>query len=200
MNLQDKTKNGQLGEKWFTLFMQRHPDLSERKPEKLSKIRADVSEQNVREWFKEVSTYLESIDCSDVLKDPKRIFNLDESAFWICPKTVKVICGNGKKNVYEVHSGNDKENVTILCNVNASGKVAPTLAVYPGQRFPSSTRLKFPDDWSLARSESGWMNAEIFYEYFANNFFKWLKDQSDIKFPIVMFLRWSQVPPKLSFE
>lgn len=32
------------------------------------------------------------------------------------------------------------------------------------------------------------MNAEIFYEYFANYFLKWLKDQSDIKFPIVMFL------------
>lgn len=64
LNLQDKTKNGQLGEKWFTLFMQIHPDLSERKPEKLSKIRADVLEQNVRELFKEVSTYLESIDCS----------------------------------------------------------------------------------------------------------------------------------------
>lgn len=78
----------------------------------------------------------------DVLKDPKRIFNLNESAFCICPKTGKVICGEGKKNVYEVYSGNNKENVTILCNVNASGKVAPTLAVYPGQRFPSSTRLK----------------------------------------------------------
>lgn len=170
MNFQDKTKNGQLGEKWFTLFMQRRPDLSERKPEKLSKIRADVSEQNVREWFKEVSTYLESIDCSDVLKDPKRIFNLDESAFWICPKTGKVICREGKKNVYEVHTGNDKENVTILCDVNASGKVAPTLAVYPGQRFLSSTRLKFPDDWSLARSESGWMNAEIFMNILLTNF------------------------------
>lgn len=54
--------------------------------------------------------------------------------------------------------------------------------------FRHQLALKFPDDWSLARSESGWMNAEIFYEYFANYFLKWLKDQSDIKFPIVMFL------------
>lgn len=42
MNLGDKTKTGKLGEKWFSLFMKRHPDLAQRKPEKLSKVRADV--------------------------------------------------------------------------------------------------------------------------------------------------------------
>lgn len=84
-------------------------DLVHRKPEKLSKIRADVTEQNVRAWFEEVKSYLKSINAEDVLEAPERIFNLDETSFWLCPKTGKVICAKGKKSVYKVHGGNERK-------------------------------------------------------------------------------------------
>lgn len=116
MKLNNNVTNGKLGEKWFTLFMKRHSDLVHRKPEKLSKIRADLTEQNVRAWFEDVKSYLKSINAEDVLEAPERILNLDETSFWLCPKTGKVICAKGKKIVYEVHGGNEKESITVLCN------------------------------------------------------------------------------------
>lgn len=62
------------------------------------------------------------------------------------PYSGKVLGVKGQKNLYQVHTGSEKENITVLCNVNASGKHAPTLIIYPGQRLPPSERLKVPDD------------------------------------------------------
>lgn len=90
--------------------------------------------------------------------------------------------------------GGMKRKVLQFFAINANGKIAPKLVVYPSQRFPASSRLKFPKDWSMARSESGWMKGEIFYEYFAKYFLKWLKQQPEIKFPIVMFLDGHKSP------
>lgn len=166
-------------------FFQRHPDLSERTPEKLSKVRAFVT----KGWFSEVKNYLSENNNVDILSNPDRFLNLDETSFYLCPKIGKVIASKGQKNIFEVHSGSDKENLTVLCNIGASGKVAPTMVVYPGQRLPQSLKLQMPEGWSHAKSESGWMNSATFYEYnydqhflqmatgtrlyFSSNFFCW---------------------------
>lgn len=134
-----------------------------------------------------MSNYLEENGWLHILNDPKRVFNADESAFFLCPKGEKVLGIRGQKNVYEIHTGSDKENLTVLVNANADNTVAPTLVVYPGQRLPSNLKLTFPPGWDLSRSESGWINGEVFFEYFANTFYKWLQQQKFV-FPIVMFL------------
>lgn len=168
-------------------FFQRHPDLSERKPEKLSKVRALVSKEKIQSWFYEVKDYLSENNNVHILSDPNRVFSLDEASFYLCPKTGKVIAAKGQKNIYKVHSGSDKENLTVLCNIGASGKVAPTMVVYPGQRLPQSLKLQMPEGWSHAKSDSGWMNSATFFEYMANIFYKWLQDQG-CTFPVIVFV------------
>lgn len=81
--------------------------------EKLSKVRAIVTEHEVREWFKEVDNYLTKC-VKSVLEDPTMVFNCDESSFMMCPKSEKVLGIRGQKNVYEVHQGNDKDNTVLL--------------------------------------------------------------------------------------
>ena len=54
--------------------------MTHRTPEALQKKR-DVSEKNIREWFDQVKEYAKEADILDVLDDPRRILNTDESGF-----------------------------------------------------------------------------------------------------------------------
>lgn len=125
--------NGKLGKKWLSLFLKRHPDIAMRTVEKLSQVRACVTEDGIKNWFHEVSVYLEKEDLKDVLNDPSRVFNTDETCFQLYPKSEKVLGMKGQKNVFEVVNGPEKESVTLLANVSADGKIAPTMVVFPGQ-------------------------------------------------------------------
>ena len=125
-----------------------------------------------------------------MLQDPSRVFNLDESGFSLCPKGDKVLGIKGQKNVYEL-ADRDKENVTVLLNVSASGVLAPPMAVFAGKRFPkglNEENRKFEvTNWSFAFSENGWITGQVFYEYMANTFYKWLLE-NNIAFPVIVFL------------
>nr|CAI5820099.1 unnamed protein product [Callosobruchus analis] len=44
-----------------------------------------------------------------------------------------------------------------------------------------------PENWILAKSDSGWMRSDIFYEFVCNEFNKWL-DTNNIKKPIILFI------------
>lgn len=105
----------------------------------------------------------------------------------LCPKGEKVLGIKGQKNVYEVHLGSDKESLTVLNNINAAGSIAPTMIVYPAKRLPQSVKLSIPLDWSIGRSDKGWMTRENFYEYIVNIFYPWVVDQM-IPLPVVIFL------------
>lgn len=118
--------NGVPGRKWLHLFLKRHPSIAERTVEKLSRVRANVTESNIRKWFSEVEEYLEAEGLKTVLSHPSRLFNADESAFMLCPKSEKVLGIRGQKNVAEIVSGSDKESLTVLTNVSGDGAIAPT--------------------------------------------------------------------------
>lgn len=138
MKISNTFTNGKPGQKWLALFLKRHPDIAERTVEKLTRVRGLVKEEHLRKWFHEVETYLSNEQLLDILTNPARVFNADETAFMLCPKGEKVLGIEGQKNVYEINNANEKESMTVLCNVSADGAVAPTMVVYPGQRLPQS--------------------------------------------------------------
>lgn len=90
-------KNGRPGDKWFSLFMKRHPNLTVRTAEGVTRVSACVSETDIRMWFSEIKKYFDEEDLNEVVKDPTRIYNADETCFHICPKTGKVISEKGSK-------------------------------------------------------------------------------------------------------
>nr|CAI5855141.1 unnamed protein product [Callosobruchus analis] len=47
--------------------------------------------------------------------------------------------------------------------------------------------LRQAKNWILAKSDSGWMRSDIFYEFVCNEFNKWL-DTNNIKKPIILFV------------
>jgi hypothetical protein len=61
---------------------------------------------------------------------------------------------------------------------SAAGHMVPPMIIFPYQRVPEEIVQTVPSDWSIGRSDSGWMKAEVFYEYITKSFYKYLKDHN----------------------
>ncbi|KAJ3658623.1 hypothetical protein Zmor_010352 [Zophobas morio] len=70
---------------------------------------------------------------------------------------------------------------------NACGMVAPPMVMFSYQRIPRSIVQEMPRKWGLGRSDNGWMTGESFFEYVANVWFPWVKENK-IELPILLFL------------
>ncbi|KAG5879968.1 hypothetical protein JTB14_036180 [Gonioctena quinquepunctata] len=102
------------GEHWYQCFLQRHEKLSNRIPEAVTNASGNISESDIRKWFKNIEIYLKEKKYFDILEDPTRVYNGDETCFMLCPKEDKVIAPKGAKNVYQIEQGPSKSNITII--------------------------------------------------------------------------------------
>ncbi|CAH0721510.1 unnamed protein product, partial [Brenthis ino] len=179
--------NGRPGKKWLQSFFRRNPLLSLRTPEAISKGRAIITEESIRKWFDNLKKYLISIEALDLLEDPQRIFNGDETSFIICPKTGKVIAPRGYKNVYQIVKGKEKEAITVLAFFSANGDILPPCVVFPYIRPPKDVVNSMPDSWFLGKSDTGWMKADVFFDYVSKCLNKWIQE-NNIKKPVLVFV------------
>lgn len=185
--LENKFKDDRPGQKWFVKFLARNKEVSLKNAEGINKGRAQVTEESIRLWFTELEEYLDSIHQKDILNDPKRIFNGDESGFALCPKTGKVLGPRGFKNLYQIKPSNEKDNLTVLLTFNANGDMCPPCVVFPYIRPPKAVVNSMPQEWCLGRSETGWMRGEVFFEYVTNEFHNWVVENNIIK-PILLLV------------
>lgn len=177
--------NGRPGRRWFEGFMRRHPEVSQKQSEYINKARGQITEGKIRGWFKEAEELLE--ENIDVLQDPTRVFNMDETSFYLYPKGYLVLAEKGI-HVYDTSAKSDKENITTLITVSAAGVIAPPpLTVYKYKRMNQDIARSAPSYWGLGKTDSGWMTGEAFYEYFTNVFYPYLVS-SKIKLPVIVFL------------
>lgn len=121
---------------YFQAFLRRHPELSERTSESVTSASACVSEKDIRHWFLEVENYIKEKGLLDVIADPSRVFNDDESRFQINPTTGKVFAQRGSKNVYTIDRVSSKENITVMFSFSVSGDTCVPMIIYPYMRFP----------------------------------------------------------------
>ncbi|XP_073957399.1 uncharacterized protein [Choristoneura fumiferana] len=178
--------NNRPSKKWFQSFMKRHPNLTQRVPDNLSRARDNVSENNIRTWFTEIESYLDENNFKTILNDPHRIFNADETAFFLSPKPGRVLAKKGDKHPYN-SCGDEKDNLTVLITGNAAGDLAPPMIIFSYERIPSTIAVSVPDEWAIGKSESGWMCSSTFYEYMTNVFNPWL-EQNKIEKPVLFFV------------
>ena len=179
--------DGRPGKGWYAAFLKRHPELAVRTPEAVTQASACVTEENIRGWFRQVGETLQSENLAPILKYPKRNFNGDETNFVLCPDGKLVLAIRGMKNVYEVDPGQAKEAVTCMHSFNADGDEVPPMLIYPYQRIPADITDKIPKTWGVGRSETGWMTAEVFYEYIGNIFNTFIESQR-IEKPVILFV------------
>ncbi|CAG4961790.1 unnamed protein product [Parnassius apollo] len=72
---------------WLKAFLKRHPTLTQRTSKRVTKASAYVAECDIKKRFQEIRNYLTNENLLDVVQDPRRIFNADETAFQTCPST-----------------------------------------------------------------------------------------------------------------
>jgi DDE superfamily endonuclease/Tc5 transposase DNA-binding domain/helix-turn-helix, Psq domain len=174
--------DGKPGLHWYQSFLKRHPNVRERLSQNLTAGRSKVTEEKLRNWFQEVNEYLVGIN-----DEPSRVFNADETAFFLSPKGKKVLAQKGAKTVYTSVDGDEKECLTVLFTGNAVGNVAPPMVVYTFQRVPKHIIDKMPEGWAVGKTEKGWMTSESFFEYVSNVFHPWVL-KNNIQLPVVLFV------------
>ncbi|XP_065092046.1 uncharacterized protein LOC135712887 [Ochlerotatus camptorhynchus] len=179
--------NNAPGRIWFNSFLQRHKSFSLRTPEAVSTASANVSECNIRSWFTNVDSYLEERNQSGILLDPSRVYNGDETSFFLHPKTKAVLAARGSRNVYEVEHANIHTNITVMFSFAADGSIVPSNIILPMQRIRADLLRTFPADWGIGKSAKGWMDAPNFELYIQKVFYPFLLKKG-VTFPVLYFV------------
>ena len=108
-----------LGEKWYRLFLVQVPDLALWQAQLLSRLHAGVLWQAINDWFRELLEYLFEMGNKDILEQPNRIYNCDETGFLMTPRSTKVIASKGDPHVYQ-QGALTKVQITVLLTASAT--------------------------------------------------------------------------------
>ncbi|XP_062536168.1 uncharacterized protein LOC134205175 [Armigeres subalbatus] len=183
-------KDNTPGYKWLELFLKRRgviDALSIRKPENISHAAATVCESDIRKWFQLIGDYVAKENLSDILKDPRRILNGDETMFLFDPETKSVIATKGNRNVYLVQKADPKKNITVLFTFDADGYMFPPDIILPYKRLSKHILMSMQSDWGVGKSERGWMDRENFQAYIQNILYPSLV-RRNVPFPVIFFV------------
>jgi len=149
-------------EHWWSLFMKRHPELSLRKTDKLNRSRAEtLNLEVVKQYFDLLE---ETLEKNNLKHSPRQLYNCDETFLPLDFTREKAVAHKKAKNVYAQTMGTT-EHVTMLCAASAAGIPLPPMIIY-AKSFPGGQyRFEGPDDALYAKSESGWIDSEIFFKW-----------------------------------
>lgn len=77
-------------------FLKKHTDLISTRRAK-SEDQEYVTEEDILSFYGVIKSYMKNQDLPDALNNSRRIFNADESEFYLQPKTERVIVRKGRK-------------------------------------------------------------------------------------------------------
>ena len=157
------------GEGWWSGFMRRHPELSQRKPQQLQMVRAKAScEEVITHWFGVcLGPVLEKLQ---LVGKPECIFNVDESGFPLSWTPRSVLTKRGQKSPQALVAGSGRENITVQACASASGQLLPPYIVYKGERLIADTTFGGPLGTRFSVSHNGWMTGEGFLDWLRSLF------------------------------
>jgi hypothetical protein len=176
-------KNNRPGDAWFDLFRKRNEKLVWRTPQDLGYDRARLRKDDITEWFAGLQMYLinEVPQYEEILQDPDRLLNADESGFPLKEKKRKVLAQIGNKHVFQCNTPGH-EQISVLACVTAGGKYPIPMIIFKGCRLRNHGQANFPDA-IYSTSENGWMEKDIFFSYL-QYLDTWLEEKSISK-PVI---------------
>ena len=78
----------------------------------------------------------------------------------------KIIARRGDKNVHETGGGSGRDYVTVLAGGSTIGERLPPYIVYKGKNLQATHTQGGPLGTHYSMSDSGWMKAGYFLEWF----------------------------------
>lgn len=152
---------------WWDSFRRRHPEISLRHAEPLSYARAAANNPNVIEKYFELLA--ETLEANGLAHRPGQIFNCDETGMPLVHKPPKVVSHVSQKHPYAVTSA-DKSQITVLACASASGYTIPPMVVFDRKHLQAKMTAGEVPGTFYGLSQSGWMDAVLFEEWFTNHF------------------------------
>jgi hypothetical protein len=151
-----------LGRNWASRFVNRQPELQIKWNRKFHSQRARCEDPvRIRAWFKLVEDTRVAYGIAD-----QDVFNFDETGFMMgVASTSKVVTSSdtiGRATV--VQPGNREWVTTIEC-INASGWSIPPFVILSGRLHQASWYQELPPDWAVAVSDNGWTNDGLGHEW-----------------------------------
>ncbi|XP_065920314.1 uncharacterized protein [Dysidea avara] len=159
---------------WWSRFLSRHSSLAQRRPQHLSKKRAQANDPIVLdEWFERVrklfaSSKLDKFESEAIVE---RLWNCDETGFCTAVASKQVLAKKGSKAVYEV-GGSGREYITVLGCGSASGRRLPPFTVYKAKHMYDTWKQGGPPGAAYSVSSSGWMEGANFLCWLTKIFLK----------------------------
>jgi hypothetical protein len=172
-----------VGKNWPTEFIKRHPGLTTRFSRKYDYKRAENENPAIiLEWFKLVK---KTIRENGIISDD--IYNFDESSFAIgINATTRVITQAffyGRRGVLQ--AGN-REWVTVIESICASGRALPPYIIFKGKNFMARWFDNLPKQWALNVSPKGWTSNEIGLDWLQKHFIPHTTSQTKGKFRLLV--------------
>ena len=177
------------GKDWWRHFLKCWPSLAERKPQHLSKSRAEAGDTGIiRMWFDKVEEVLSSagLDPSDPAT-AARLWNCDEITFYTSVSATKLVVCKSTKMVHEVGGGSGREYTTVHCAGSGSGERLPPFILYKGKNLYQRWMEGGPAAAVYGISESGWMDGANFLSWFTKLFLPAVPYLTETA-PVLLFL------------
>ena len=186
---------------WWERFRMWHKGLSLYSSESLSQRRAAAVTAEVVDCYFDL---FEETVCQNQLSNRLAlIFNCDESGMPLAHRPGKRITGRGQKHVPVVGSDN-KSHVMVLACVNAAGyAIPPNMVIYARSNLSQQlTWSEVPGTMYVLSLNSGWIDSELFTEWFERHFFvpwsSWQAYLVDVRWPL--FTLWPTLYLVCSWE
>jgi DDE superfamily endonuclease/Tc5 transposase DNA-binding domain len=147
-----------IGHNWTHRFIQRHPNLRTKIGKKIDHLRFDnTAPALLQDWFNRLQIVLRE----NKIK-PENIYNVDETgiALGVCHSST--IIGSTQTSVSLLKRAENREWVTIIETISATGRKLRPVVIFKGKLVQTSWfSLKNVPDWLYTTSTNGWTSNEI---------------------------------------
>ena len=175
-SITDRENHLTVGKNWVYNFVQRHDSLRSNYNRKYDYQRAKCEDPVViRAWFRLVQNVIAKYGILD-----EDIYNFDETGFQMgVISTAKVITGSERAGrPVSIQPGN-REWVTVIESVSASGWSLPPMVIFEGKVHISTWYTDIlPRDWTIALSDKGWTDDSLGLAWLIDVFEKHTKDRT----------------------
>jgi hypothetical protein len=146
------------GKNWVDNFIKRTPELRTRWSRPYDRQRAACEDPAViRPWFSLVQSMKAKYGIAD-----EDTWNFDESGFMMGKISSQlVITGSEKPGKQKKLQPGDREWVTLVQGVAATGRIIPPFFIFAGKVLISSWFTGLPRNWVITVSPTGWTNNDV---------------------------------------
>ena len=138
--------------------------------------RRPATKYDPEKWVAEVKQILETVPHD-------RVLNADETAWRILPNGATTWAQTGSDNVTLTIRDDEKQTVTVMATVSASGSKFPLMMICKGGPIAERNQLQDIHPHLPFHTEKGWMNRESFETYL-----KFIRQQFSDDDPIYLLL------------